>query len=1266
VATIRANTADGGINGVDVSSANSGGASGSAWDALSGGTGVWTFSNAQSVKGGMSYNCLHSGATAPTLTWNQSPVLTSYYGRSYVYFTSFAASSHPIIKALPLSFSSLCWRIDITSTGQIRVRDSASTILVTSTPTITTGAWWRFEWKVVHGTGSTGQITLNVYSGDATTPLYTYTNTACSIDTETDHFQFGPSVTTPQVPSMYFDEIALDDTTYPGPANIINQAPTANAGPDQTVTQTQTVTLTGAASSDPDGTIASYAWSQTSGTAVTLSSASAVSPTFTAPIAPASLVFQLTVTDNQGTSSIDTVTITIGSGLLKYNTAQGGTNGTTVTAGNSGGGSGDAFNGVSNANGEWTFSNANSIRGGLAYKCVQAGSASTNLNWDIAALTDFYGRAYFYFTAMPSSSQVLLKGQNAGFASETWRVDLTNTGALRIRDSAGTLLTTSTQTLVTGAFYRFEWHVIAGTGVAGSIELRVYAADAPAPYYSYNNDACNTNTETSHVFFGPSISTGSLPTFYLDELALSTTDWIGVSPGTTVNAAPVASAGPDVTVVQGSVVTLDGTGSIDSDGTIASYAWSQTSGTTVTLAGATTAQPTFTAPAGPAVLSFQLVVTDNRGATGTDSITLTIKSSLYKVNTAEGGSDGIVVTKANSGGASGNAWDSVNATNSEWKYSATNPVRGTIGYSCSQVSSGTSLAWDFAAFTEIYVRAYYYFTGFPTSSQAIIKTLISDYSAQCWRIDVMSTGQVRIRDGALATLATSGVILSPGIFYRFEVHSIAGTGTTGTIELRVYTADQTTPRYSYINTACNTNTELSHIQFGAILGGSLIPTVFLDDIAVDQTGWIGTAPGTLLNSPPTANAGPDQNISVNGAVTLNGSASSDLDGSIASYAWMQTSGTIVSLSSASATQPTFTAPASASVLVFSLTVTDNAGAIGMDSVTINVLAATILQNTAEGGTPGTAITVANSGGASGNPFTGVTGGTNTWKYASAHTVRNALSLQCDQITGSSAALMWTMSALTQHYGRMYFYISAYPSVSQPIVKGFGTGYTAAWRIDLNSVGAFSVRNSANTRIFTSTQAASPGLWHRLEWHMTSGTSTGNIEVRLYVGDQTIPLETYTVSNQAFNSETSYVQFGPSIGLTPPAFTNWYDELTIGTAGGGWIGIAPGTPINQPPTANAGPDISVEPGAICTLQGSGVDDTGIGSYLWTQLSGPAVALSSLIDSRPTFTVPKIQGGTTLVFGLVVTDDGGLSSPQDTVTITALTPTFYYARSGSWQP
>ena len=97
----------------------------------------------------------------------------------------------------------------------------------------------------------------------------------------------------------------------------LNQAPTANAGPDQTVASaTAPVTLNGTGSSDPNaGQTLTYAWTAPAG--ITLSNATAASPTFSAPTlavgaANQTLTFSLIVTDNLGVSSVaDTVTITV-------------------------------------------------------------------------------------------------------------------------------------------------------------------------------------------------------------------------------------------------------------------------------------------------------------------------------------------------------------------------------------------------------------------------------------------------------------------------------------------------------------------------------------------------------------------------------------------------------------------------------------------------------------------------------------------------------------------------------------------------------------------------------------------------------------------------------------------------------------------------------------------------------------------------------------------------------------------------------------------
>jgi hypothetical protein len=97
-------------------------------------------------------------------------------------------------------------------------------------------------------------------------------------------------------------------------SNPENQVPITEAGPDQTVSETQTVNLDGSKSSDPDGDKLSYNWKQTGGDVkINMDSSDGVAASFVAPVTEKEeqVKIELTVDDSKGGKSSDTVNITI-------------------------------------------------------------------------------------------------------------------------------------------------------------------------------------------------------------------------------------------------------------------------------------------------------------------------------------------------------------------------------------------------------------------------------------------------------------------------------------------------------------------------------------------------------------------------------------------------------------------------------------------------------------------------------------------------------------------------------------------------------------------------------------------------------------------------------------------------------------------------------------------------------------------------------------------------------------------------------------------
>ena len=130
------------------------------------------------------------------------------------------------------------------------------------------------------------------------------------------------------------------------------------------------------------------------------------------------------------------------------------------------------------------------------------------------------------------------------------------------------------------------------------------------------------------------------------------------------------------------------------------------------------------------------------------------------------------------------------------------------------------------------------------------------------------------------------------------------------------------------------------------------------------------------------------------------------------------------------------------------------------------------------------------------------------------------------------------------------------------------------------------------------------------------------------------------------------------GFTAPEVDEDEDlvfELTVTDAGGAsdtdTVTVSVANVPNLPPTADAGPDQTVDETMPVSLSGSGADAEGAVRYSWTQTDGTAVVLSDADTENASFTAPGVDEDEDLVFELTVTDADG-ASDTDTVTVTVL--------------
>ena len=366
--------------------------------------------------------------------------------------------------------------------------------------------------------------------------------------------------------------------------------PIAKVGDPQTVDPGTTVTLDGSGSVDPSGSPLTYAWSVTNAPpgapAITLSDPTAAKPTFVAPGPAGDYFFSLQVTDGHGlTSNLASAKVTVNDvppvARITGPAQVGEGNVATLSGTTSSDPNGQSITGYS-----WAMVSTDPV--------IQLTNAtSANARFTAPSICG---------AAQATVSLVVTAGGKQS-PPATFTIDLQDT----INDPP-TAAGTAPATVDEGSTVTLDG---SGSSDCNGDSLTYQWTQKLGPTVTLTGA-----TTAKPTFIAPPVTQDTPFVFQLtvtDPSGASDQVLVDVTENNTIDEPPVAVAtGPGTALVQ-STVTLDGSGSHDPNpGTTLTYAWVELSGPAVTLTGATTAKPTFTAPSTPASFSFQLTVSDGQ------------------------------------------------------------------------------------------------------------------------------------------------------------------------------------------------------------------------------------------------------------------------------------------------------------------------------------------------------------------------------------------------------------------------------------------------------------------------------------------------------------------------------------------------------------------------------------------------------------------------------------------------------------------------------
>ncbi|HZI11220.1 MAG TPA: myxosortase-dependent M36 family metallopeptidase [Myxococcus sp.] len=465
----------------------------------------------------------------------------------------------------------------------------------------------------------------------------------------------------------------------------VNRAPTVNAGADGVANERANATLTGSAS-DADGDSLTYLWTQVSGTPVALRDYNAATASFSAPEVRVAetLTFRLTVSDGQ-TSVNDTVDVVVNNvnraPVVTASSVSVNERSTATLTASATDADGDtvtyAWTQLSGETVELTgadTANASFATGEVAADAVlafrvTASDGTETATQDVVVNVRHVNRAPTVNAGLDGAVNERGNGSLNGSATDADGDELTYSWVqtagtpVALSNASSAQATFTAPETVNGDTLTFLLTVSDGrSSVSDTVNVTVNAVNrAPAVSAAAvtveergtaNLMAAGTDPDNDSLTYswtqvnGPQVTlTGAntaAPSFATGEVTADTelTFQVTVSDGTLtasqnvvvtvrhVNRAPVANAGMAAAVAARASATLDGRGSSDPEGTTVTYAWTQVGGPAVTLTGANTAQPSFTAPDVKASteLTFRLVVSDG-SLTSSATVVITVTAS---------------------------------------------------------------------------------------------------------------------------------------------------------------------------------------------------------------------------------------------------------------------------------------------------------------------------------------------------------------------------------------------------------------------------------------------------------------------------------------------------------------------------------------------------------------------------------------------------------------------------------------------------------------